>query len=317
MRNKNIIFTLLAMIITNSALIADPSSSNWAWAHRLGTSVKPLLGNILRKTAEYGAESYHCVLENPVKSAVVALLSTTGLWGAYRWGHKSGKEQGYWNGVGASKQLNSKQWDADSVAKLKQEPIDRLRDISNQLGARYNPENDLALKYPYSVENTGHNTVQLGRISGQMYNNLSENIDNLNATDDNLSLKEKTDALKERMRENMRTLSNYHLSEGINLGFALAAYSGEYTAQNFLSIEKHDLSIEKFEHITTPIDLDTAKKNRINSYIHNQLDNHRRTFQHTCTNPEATVQEIQEIIERQNQRVYDIQLTERLDDHRG
>lgn len=308
MRNKNIIFTLLAMIIiTNSALIADPSSSNWAWAHRLGTSVKPLLGNILRKTAEYGAESYHCVLENPIKTTVIALLSTAGLWGTYRWGHKSGSERGYWNGVGASQQLNSKQWDADSVAKLKEEPIDRLRTISNQLGACYNPEeDDFALKYPYNVENTGHNIVQLGRISGKMCANLSNNIDDLNAKDNNLSFKEKTDALKKLMRENMEILSNYHLSEGINLGFALAAYSEKYARPD-------SWKIEKLENITTPANPETAKKERINNYIHNWLNNQIQVFQYTCENPNTT---LQEIIKYQNQRVHDIQLTEQLDDYR-
>ncbi|MCL4229467.1 hypothetical protein KJZ61_02115 [Candidatus Dependentiae bacterium] len=304
MKSKNIIFTLLAITVANSTLVADPGSSSWAWIHRLGTSVKPLLGTFFRKTAECGPEAYHYAQENPIKVAAITLLSATGLWGAYRCGHRVGFNQAYWKGVRASEQLNGKHWETDSAAKLRGQPIRDLQKINNHLDAYYDPGDDLALKYPYNVENTGHNTVQLGRMSGRMYNNLSEDIDNLNAKDDNLSLKEKTDALKERMRKNMKTLSNYHLSEGINLGFALAAYSGEYTEQNFLSIEK-------LENIVTPMDHDTAKQNRINNYIRNQLDNQRRVFRYTCKNPNATLQET-----IKHQRVHDTQFTEQLDERR-
>lgn len=110
MKSQKSLVALLTIAMSGSmvTITTEIKAANGykAWIPWLGENVNPLLKTFARKATECGPTAYNCVLENPVKAATITLLSTGGLWCAYRFGYRRAQNVGGGQGTGTKlKQL--------------------------------------------------------------------------------------------------------------------------------------------------------------------------------------------------------------------
>lgn len=307
MRNKNIIFTLLAMIVTNSALIADPSSNNWAWVSQLKTAINPLLSTLFQKTAEYSSEAHHYVLQNPVKSAVIALLSTTtGLWGAYRLGRKSGYNVG--REAGSRERKHQKETLQEYMADQ-----EKARQLAPGVATVQRPQAYISVRENniywdgYKAAQEAHSAYWDDTRANQKLAELRENMLAVNnhltkdlAFSKNNALhlgymlakeyQELRHSIDEDTMAQMQKIHDASINQGIYFGFSLATHSaGKYSQADVVGLDH----INSCNDILTLGDPKRIAQ-RIEANISDWCEWQRRAFEHKRKNPGATLDATQQ-----------------------
>lgn len=307
MRHRKTIFTLLAIVITNSTLIADPNSSNWAWVSQLKTAINPFLGTIFRKTAEYSAESYHCVLQNPVKSAVIALLSTTtGLWGAYRLGRKSGYNVG--REAGSRERKQQKKTLQEYMADRK-----KARQLAPGVATVQRPQAYISVRENniywdgYNAAQKAHSAHWDDARANQRLAKLRENMLTVNnhltkdlAFSKNNALhlgymlakeyQKFSHSIDEDTMAQMQKIHDASINQGIYFGFSLATHSaGKYSQADVVGLD----CINSCNDILTLGDPQKIAR-RIEANISDWCEWQRNAFEYIRENPDATLDATQQ-----------------------